>query len=55
MKKSEEEKVKAIHDYLIYSANYVNNGDYQHAEKWASGAGGGHERYKYYLTGKDYK
>lgn len=36
----EEEKVKAIHDYLIYSANYVNNGDYQHAEKWASGAGG---------------
>ena len=37
---SEEEKVKAIHDYLIYSANYVNNGDYQHAEKWASGAGG---------------
>lgn len=37
---SEEEKVKAIHDYLIYSANYVNNGDYQHAEKWAYGAGG---------------
>lgn len=37
---SEEEKVKAIHDYLIYSANYVNNGDYQHAEKWAAGAGG---------------
>ena len=37
---SEEEKVKAIHDYLIYSANYVNNGDYQHAEKWAFGAGG---------------
>ena len=25
----EEEKVKAIHDYLIYHANYVNNGDYR--------------------------
>lgn len=37
---SEEEKVKAIHDYLIYSANYVNNGDYESAEKWAAGAGG---------------
>ena len=37
---SEEEKVKAIHDYLIYSANYVNNGDYEHVENWAYGAGG---------------
>lgn len=37
---SEEEKVKAIHDYLIYGANYVNNGDYQNAENWAYGAGG---------------
>ena len=37
---SEEEKVKAIHDYLIYSANYVNDGNYQSAENWASGAGG---------------
>ena len=37
---SEEEKVKAIHDYLIYHANYVNNGDYSSAEKWAYGAGG---------------
>ena len=37
---SEEEKVKAIHDYLIYSANYVNDGNYQSAENWAYGAGG---------------
>lgn len=37
---SEEQKVKAIHDYLIYSANYVNNGNYKSAEKWAYGAGG---------------
>lgn len=37
---SEEEKVKAIHDYLIYSANYVNNGDYESAENWAYGACG---------------
>lgn len=37
---SEEQKVKAIHDYLIYSANYVNNGDYSTAENWAYGAGG---------------
>ena len=36
----EEEKVKAIHDYLIYHANYVNNGDYSTAENWAYGAGG---------------
>ena len=36
----EEEKVKAIHDYLIYHANYVNNGDYSTAESWAYGAGG---------------
>ena len=37
---TEEQKVKAIHDYLIYHANYVNNGDYGNAEKWAYGAGG---------------
>ena len=37
---SDEEKVKAIHDYLIYYADYVNNGDYSTAEKWAHGAGG---------------
>jgi len=37
---TEEQKVRAIHDYLIYHANYVNNGDYQSAEKWALGAGG---------------
>lgn len=37
---SEEEKVKAIHDYLIYNANYVNNGDYKSAENWAYGACG---------------
>ena len=37
---SEEEKVKAIHDYLIYNANYVNNGDYKNAQNWAYGAGG---------------
>ena len=37
---SEREKVKAIHDYLIYHANYVNNGDYESAENWAYGATG---------------
>ena len=37
---SDEEKVKAIHDYLIYHANYVNNGDYSSAENWAYGACG---------------
>ena len=37
---TEEQKVRAIHDYLIYHANYVNNGDYRSAEKWALGAGG---------------
>ncbi len=37
---SEEEKVKAIHDYLIYYADYVNNGDYTTASKWAYGASG---------------
>ncbi|MCI6790564.1 MAG: hypothetical protein MR589_05770 [Lachnobacterium sp.] len=37
---SEDEKVKAIHDYLIYSANYVNDGDYSTAEGWAYGATG---------------
>lgn len=37
---TEQQKVKAIHDYLIYSANYVNNGDYSNVEKWAYGAGG---------------
>ena len=37
---SEKDKVKAIHDYLIYHANYVNNGDYSTAENWAYGAGG---------------
>ena len=37
---SEEQKVKAIHDYLIYHANYVNNGDYSSAEAWAYGAKG---------------
>lgn len=36
----DEEKVKAIHDYLIYNADYVNNGDYDSAEKWAYGASG---------------
>lgn len=36
----DEEKVKAIHDYLIYHADYVNNGDYASAEKWAYGASG---------------
>ena len=45
---SEEEKVKAIHDYLIYNANYVNDGNYQSAENWAYGAGG--ECYEYYLS-----
>lgn len=37
---SDSEKVKAIHDYLIYHANYVNNGDYSTAERWAYGAEG---------------
>lgn len=37
---TEEEKVKAIHDYLIYNANYVNDGNYETAENWAYGAGG---------------
>lgn len=37
---TEEEKVRAIHDYLIYNADYVNNGDYRSAEKWAFGAEG---------------
>ena len=37
---SDEQKVKAIHDYLIYNANYVNNGNYETAENWAYGAGG---------------
>ena len=37
---TDEQKVKAIHDYLIYHANYVNNGDYSTAENWAYGAGG---------------
>lgn len=37
---SEEQKVKAIHDYLIYHANYANNGDYSNAAKWAYGAEG---------------
>lgn len=37
---SDEQKVKAIHDYLIYSANYVNNGDYKSAEAWAFSAEG---------------
>lgn len=37
---TDSEKVKAIHDYLIYHANYVNNGDYASAEKWAYGAEG---------------
>ena len=37
---SDEEKVKAIHDYLIYHANYVNSGDYSSAENWAYGACG---------------
>ena len=37
---SEKDKVKAIHDYLIYHANYVNNGDYESAENWAYGACG---------------
>lgn len=32
--------MKAIHDYLIYHANYVNNGDYESAENWAYGACG---------------
>ena len=37
---TDEEKVKAIHDYLIYNANYVNNGDYRSAEDWAFDASG---------------
>jgi hypothetical protein len=37
---SDEEKVKAIHDYLIYHADYVNDGDYTTAESWAFGAEG---------------
>ncbi len=37
---SDREKVKAIHDYLIYHANYVNNGNYATAENWAYGAEG---------------
>lgn len=37
---SDRDKVKAIHDYLIYHANYVNNGDYASAANWAYGAGG---------------
>ncbi|MDD6208177.1 MAG: transglutaminase domain-containing protein, partial [Clostridiales bacterium] len=37
---SEDDKVKAIHDYLIYHADYVNNGDYSSAENWAYGASG---------------
>lgn len=37
---SEEQKVKAIHDYLIYHANYLNNGDFSSAEAWAYGAEG---------------
>lgn len=38
---TEEEKVKAIHDYLIFNANYVNDG------KW-------YDWVNYYLTGKGY-
>ncbi len=37
---SDTEKVKAIHDYLVYHANYVNNGDYINAENWSFGASG---------------
>ena len=37
---TDEQKVKAIHDYLIYNANYYNNGDYSNAEPWAYGAEG---------------
>ena len=37
---SDEQKVKAIHDYLVYNANYVNNGDYKSAESWAYSAEG---------------
>lgn len=37
---SDEQKVKAIHDYLVYNANYVNNGDYKNAEPWAFSAEG---------------
>ncbi len=37
---TDEQKVKAIHDYLIYNANYYNNGDYSNAERWAYGAEG---------------
>ena len=35
---SEEQKVKAIHDYLIYHANYA--GDRSKSETWAYGAEG---------------
>lgn len=37
---SDREKIRAIHDYLVYNANYVNNGDYSSAENWAYGATG---------------
>jgi transglutaminase/protease-like cytokinesis protein 3 len=37
---SDAEKALAIHDYLIYHANYVNDGDYTTAENWAFGAEG---------------
>lgn len=37
---SDRDKLLAIHDYLIYHANYVNNGDYSTAANWAAGATG---------------
>lgn len=37
---TDREKVKAIHDYLIYHADYVNDGDPTGSEKWVYGAEG---------------
>ncbi len=37
---TDREKVKAIHDYLIYNANYYNNGDYSNAPGWVYSAKG---------------
>lgn len=37
---TDEQKIKAIHDYLIYHANYYNNGNYYNAPGWAAAAKG---------------
>jgi hypothetical protein len=37
---SDEQKVQAIHDYLIYHADYYNNGDVSNVSNWAYSAQG---------------